>query len=96
MQTTFKSRIQERALLIAALTALAWGMGTVQAADDTKAPDSFMKLDSDGDGFVSAREAVSARITTAVFDAADRDHDGKLNVDEFIAAGLGKAEAKTP
>ncbi len=95
MQTNFKSRIQDRALLIAALTALAWGVGAAHAAVEIKAPESFLKLDTDGDGYVSAREAVSAMIATESFDAADRDHDGKLDTDEFVAAGLDKAETKT-
>lgn len=96
MQTIFNNRIRERALLIAALTALAWGMGSAHAAETVQAPDSFVKLDTDGDGFVSAREAVSAMITSAIFDAADRDHDGKLSVDEFMAAGLDKPQTKVP
>lgn len=93
MQTTFYGGIQVRVLLIA-LTALAFG--AARAAEEGKAPDAFFKLDTDGDGFVSAREAVSAKITTDSFEAADRDHDGKLSVEEFAAAGLGKAEPKMP
>lgn len=94
MQTTFKYPARAGAILVATLAALAWGMGNVHAAVEIKAPESFLKLDTDGDGYVSAREAVTAMITTESFDAADKDHDGRLNPDEFLAAGLDKAEAR--
>ncbi len=94
MQKAFNSKIQERALLIAALTTLAWGAPAAQAAVESTAPETFKKLDADGDGFVSAREAVIGMIATEVFIAADRDRDGKLDTEEYVTAGLEKYEPK--
>lgn len=88
MQNTF---ITKKALLVATLALLAGG---AQAAVDGAAMENFKKMDADGDGFVTAREAVSALITTEAFQAADVDKDGKLNTDEYAAAGLGKSESK--
>lgn len=93
MTMVFDNKIRQRALLIAALTALSWGVDAAKGAVNTKGAESFLKLDSDGDGFSTAREAVAGRITTPTLQMADRDQDGKLSADEYRSAGLDKADA---
>ncbi|MEW5789262.1 MAG: EF-hand domain-containing protein [Pseudomonadota bacterium] len=85
------TQFSKKVFIAAALGLMA---GMAQAAVDDTAMDAFKKMDADGDGFVTAREAVSGLITTEAFAAADKDKDGKLNTDEYAAAGLGKPEAK--
>lgn len=94
MQKVYENKILEHALLVAALTALTWGATAAQAAVESKAPEVFKKLDADGDGFLTAREAVTGMIATEVFIAADRDNNGRLDTEEYVAAGLDNAGAK--
>lgn len=46
---------------------------------------AFEAVDADGDGMVTAEEAVAAGIGEDIFTAADGDGDGMLNADEFAA-----------
>jgi transaldolase len=57
------------------------------AKRDSAARDLFHVYDLDGDGFITREEWGG---TDAVFDALDRDHDGRITAEE-IAAGLGAA-----
>lgn len=59
------------------------------AADEPKQPDAgaaFKQLDADKDGFVSKAEAERMKGLVAVFDTADDNKDGKLDVAEFSKA----------
>ena len=59
------------------------------AADEAKPADSgaaFKQLDSDKDGFVNKAEAERMKGLVAVFDSADENKDGKLDVAEFSKA----------
>jgi Ca2+-binding EF-hand superfamily protein len=94
MQKKFNSKIQESVLLIAILTGLTWGITSAQAAVDSAAPEAFKKLDIDGDGYVTAREAVSGELASEAFIAADRDKDGKLDTNEYVSSGLDKSGVK--
>ena len=59
----------------------------------------FKRLDMDGDGSISKAEAAgNAKLMTG-FDAADKDHDGKLSRSEYDNMGSApqaKAKAKNP
>jgi Ca2+-binding EF-hand superfamily protein len=59
------------------------------AADEPKPADAgaaFKQLDADKDGFVSKPEAERMKGLVAVFDTADENKDGKLDVAEFSKA----------
>jgi Ca2+-binding EF-hand superfamily protein len=53
----------------------------------TKAPtdSDFKRLDSNGDGKLSLKEAVKDKALAAQFDAIDVNHDGMIAVDEYAA-----------
>ncbi len=74
--------------LTIAIAALTSSMAVV-AADEAKQPDSgaaFKQLDADKDGFVNKAEAERMKGLVAVFDTADENKDGKLDVAEFSKA----------
>ena len=57
------------------------------AADATMSvQEKFRALDTDHDGFLSRGEAQKLRDYSRAFAEADQNHDGKLDVDEFIKA----------
>jgi hypothetical protein len=71
----------------------AWAAGTDTDTDDERltlpevklaAAARFDKLDRDGNGALDPAE-VEGRISKAQFKAADTDHDGTLNKDEYLA-----------
>ena len=67
-------------LLLSALSL----MGTVACAEDTsKTSDSFMMLDTDQNGVISKSEAANSQSLAPVFDQADANQDGALDVEEF-------------
>jgi Ca2+-binding EF-hand superfamily protein len=88
------SRMVESALVLTALTVLAWGAATAQAAVVEAATETFKQFDVDGDGYVTAAEAVKAEIDSEAYVAADRDQDGKLSLDEFAAASAEEGETR--
>ena len=53
----------------------------------TKAPtdSDFKRLDSNGDGKLSLKEAVKDKALAAQFDAIDVNHDGMIALDEYAA-----------
>jgi Ca2+-binding EF-hand superfamily protein len=92
MQQTFKP--SNRVPFIVIFAALAWSATTVHAeemkaqADKAKNTLSlFSKLDANEDGYVTIEEA-AGQISPETFSAADKNHDGKLDVSEFKASGL--------
>jgi len=58
-----------------------------KAKAGTTAHDFFRAFDLDGDGFITREEWAGS---TAVFEALDHDHDGRVSPEE-LAAGLGGA-----
>lgn len=73
--------------------ALVLSAGAAVAAVSGPAPnqEEFLSVDANGDGFATLEEAVAALITTEAFDAADQNHDGKLDLAEYLAARQGQA-----
>jgi len=58
------------------------------------ATETFNTFDADGDGYVTADEAVKAEIDSEAYVVADRDQDGKLSLDEFAAASTEEGETR--
>ena len=56
---------------------------------------AFKRLDMDGDGSISKAEAAGNGKLMNEFDAADKNHDGKLSRAEYDALGKPEAKAKT-
>ncbi|HVS26807.1 MAG TPA: BON domain-containing protein [Burkholderiales bacterium] len=54
----------------------------------------FKKYDANHDGFLTRRELKGRRDLLRVFDEADADHDGKLDLDEYAAAEVTLHRAK--
>jgi Ca2+-binding EF-hand superfamily protein len=54
----------------------------------------FTALDANKDGKVSQAEAQRNTMVSEIFSTADKDHDGFLSKDEFMAA-FGKNEVRT-
>lgn len=69
------------------LLVLSLSAACVQAQDapQQKNPD-FVKLDRDGDGFISREEAGADPRVAKFFRRADMNHDGRLNEDEWLKA----------
>ena len=60
--------------------------GEIKAAEATsKTPvdPDFKRLDGNGDGKLSLKEAVKDKALAAQFDATDSNHDGMISVDEY-------------
>lgn len=68
-------------LLVASSATLAWA-GSVEK--------NFTALDADKDGFISKEEAQKEVNLDAVFDHADANGDGKLDLQEYAAVHSGK------
>jgi hypothetical protein len=51
--------------------------------ENTRPRTSFESVDLDKDGFVTAEEAFVIGVSQEKFDAADGDHDGKLDSTEY-------------
>lgn len=63
--------------------------------DEVKPQDrraAFRALDTDGDGWVSRREAQARPEVVANFDTADSDHDGRLSFEEFEKIPVGRTD----
>ena len=58
--------------------------GQQQAADKV-APDAFKRADANQDGKLSKVEAARLPAIAAKFDELDKDKDGALSMDEFMA-----------
>ena len=48
----------------------------------------FARLDADGDGYISRKEALKDPEVVRTFRRADADRDGRLDMDEFATAQL--------
>ena len=60
-----------------------------QAVSDAPALSAeFARLDADGDGYISRREALKDPEVVRTFRRADADKDGRLNQAEFATAQL--------
>jgi EF hand len=55
-------------------------------------PEAFRKLDTDGDGWISRKEAAAHPEVAAGFDKADRDRDGRLSLAEFATIALNRSD----
>lgn len=67
-------------LLISALSLVATA---VSAGDTSKTTDRFMQLDSDQNGVISQAEAANSQSLAPLFEKADANKDGMLDIDEF-------------
>jgi EF-hand domain pair len=65
---------------------------------ETKAAASakFDKLDANHDGYVDAKELAAANVDKSVLEKGDKDHDGKLTKDEYLALVRTAFEAADP
>jgi hypothetical protein len=69
---------------------------TVDLAEAKKAASAlFDKLDTDKDGTLDLKE-LKGRMTQKEFTAADPDHDGTLNKDEYLAGVERRFKAADP
>ena len=48
--------------------------------------DAFKRFDLDKDSYIDQKEASLSAALTQIFDTADTNHDGKLNLSEFTQA----------
>ena len=108
-------RLVQSAMLGVAVFALT--TGAVRADEKTKTDISnasrsdksiFAKLDTNKNGYISKAEAAADPVLSKDFDRFDRNHDGRLNRAEYLAARAkedtravgkkitGKDEAKEP
>jgi EF hand len=76
------------ALVLAAATP-AWAAEELAPQDR---PEAFRKLDADGDGWISRKEAAAQPEVAANFDEADRDRDGRLSLAEFETVALNRGD----
>lgn len=67
-------------LLVSALCLMA---GNVSAGDTSKTTDRFMQLDTDQNGVISQAEAANSHSLAPLFEKADANKDGMLDVEEF-------------
>lgn len=83
-----KKRMLVATVLMALLTGHAAWAQTEQAKAGGVSRDlekQFTTLDRNGDGFISREELSGNEAFTKAFEAADKDHDGKLDRAEFQA-----------
>lgn len=78
------------------LAAVSIAAATLAGADEPlpplDRPEAFRKLDADRDGFVSRREAAAQPEVAANFDRADRNRDGRLDLEEFKSVPLNRSD----
>src|SRR5262245_1758700 len=76
-------------LLVASMPACAADTTTLPPQDR---PAAFRQLDTDGDGYISRREAAAHPEVAANFDRADADGDGRLSLAEFETIALNRSD----
>ena len=72
-------KVSSRVISMAALLGVLF-LNPLYADDNAEA---FSKLDADGDGFITDREALVHSELPDVFEEADENGDGKLDMEEF-------------
>ncbi len=78
---------------LALMTAAAWAQTDEPTTGEMEtATASFSKLDSDGDGRISAIEAANDTQIAASFTQADQDGDGYLSREEFESISSGMTQ----
>lgn len=83
---TFNRAISRNAVMALAVSA-AFGTASVMAADQSQIPNpKFVKMDKNGDGFITRDEVQGIRWYDQAFDQADDNKDGRLDQTEFIKA----------
>lgn len=80
------TRATKQALVGALFVFLSGGPG--QAAQMDGEADSFKKMDADSDGFLTVGEAQTGLMSNDAFAEADKNKDGKLDYEEYMAAAL--------
>jgi hypothetical protein len=81
------TRAIPRNAAIALAVSAAFGAASVMAADKSQAPNpKFVKMDKNGDGFLTRDEVSGIRWYDKAFDLADENKDGRLDQAEFIKA----------
>jgi Ca2+-binding EF-hand superfamily protein len=64
------------------------GIPTTNTAEIQRCQDRFAKIDADGDAYITLDEVQA--YYGAILKAADRNQDGKVSLDEFMAATVGQ------
>ena len=83
---------RRRSLLVALVLAAAMPAWAGEDLAPQDRPEAFRKLDTDGDGWISRKEAAAHPEVAANFDKADRDRDGRLSLVEFETVALNRGD----
>lgn len=79
------------ALMFSVTAAIADTVVAPLAAPSVTEPPIFEKVDIDGDGSISIKEAAVIKLTTKQFKMVDLNKDGQLSKAEYEASIAGKA-----
>ncbi len=80
------------AVFLIAGSGMAWSGAQKQPVDNLHK--CFTMLDKDKNGFINKEEAMHDKDLSRQFEKADLNKDGKLSIDEFMAAKSGDRVAK--
>lgn len=81
--TKFKSTLLIAALALGTTSIQAYAFGTADDVDKTAYTDAFKALDSNNSGTLTKSEVKGDNLFSRHFGAADKNHDGSLDQDEY-------------